>query len=71
MVMVEDEVKIEQHYSVKTVAELLDIHEERLRRLIRDGELCAVKLSDRRTRIPESELKRWIAQRRSNVASSP
>lgn len=62
---VEDEIMIENYLSVKTVAGLLDIHEERIRRMIRNGDLRAIKLSNRRTRIPESELKRWIAEKRS------
>jgi excisionase family DNA binding protein len=53
----------EKHYTVNGAADLLGMHPESLRREIRAGNIRAEKLSARRTRISESELRGFVEQR--------
>jgi excisionase family DNA binding protein len=56
-------ITMEKLYTVNEAAGLLSMHPESVCREIRSGEIQVEKLSPRRTRIPESELKRFIAER--------
>jgi excisionase family DNA binding protein len=48
--------------SVQQAAEVLGIDHQRVRRLIREGHLPAVKLSPRKTRIPREALEVWLEE---------
>jgi excisionase family DNA binding protein len=52
---------IEQHYSPKTLAELLDCSTETLRRAAIAGELRSVRIGKDR-RFPESAVNEWLAR---------
>jgi excisionase family DNA binding protein len=52
---------IEQHYSPKTLAKLLDCHPETLRRAAASGQLRSVRLGADR-RYPESAVNAWLRQ---------
>lgn len=50
---------IEQHYSPRTLAELLDCSTETLRRAAASGELRSVRIGSER-RYPESAVNEWL-----------
>jgi len=55
--------RIEPHYSVKSVAGILDLSEETVREYIKQKRLQVVKLgraASAPVRVAESELRRWI-----------
>jgi excisionase family DNA binding protein len=54
---------VEKHYTVQDVASLLSIHPDNVYKMIKDGEMRAVKFGPRRTRIPESSLRAWMEER--------
>jgi excisionase family DNA binding protein len=54
---------VEKHYTVQDVASLLAIHPDNVYKMIKTGELHAVKFGARRTRIPESSLRAWMEER--------
>jgi excisionase family DNA binding protein len=53
----------EKLYTVRQAAELLGMHPESVYREIRAGNIRVEKLGPRRTRIPESELARFVEER--------
>lgn len=59
---------IEQHYSAKTLAKLLDCHPETLRRAAAAGELRSIRLGGHDRRFPESAVNEWLRGRGGDVA---
>lgn len=53
---------MDNHYSIITAAERLDCHPETLRRIIRRGELTALKVG-RHWRVREADLLAYLAAR--------
>ncbi len=56
---------IEKLYSVREVADLLSIHSDNVYNMIKRGEMYAIRLGPRRTRIPESALREWMEARKA------
>lgn len=50
---------IEQHYAPRTLAQLLQVHPETLRRAAAAGELRSVRIGHER-RYPESAVNEWL-----------
>lgn len=56
------------YYTTKEVAEMLKVHNESVRRWIRQGDLPAVKLGGKYIRISSNDLQEFInLQHRANV----
>ena len=47
--------------SMKEVAQALGVAEHTVRRLVRDGELPAIRISERRIIIPAEALNNWLS----------
>ncbi len=59
---------MENLFSINTAARRLECHPETLRRIIRRGELTAVKVG-RNWRVSESDLQKYFAARGAKVES--
>lgn len=49
--------------SMKEVARVLGVAEHTVRRLVRDGELPAIRISERRIIIPAEALNNWLSSK--------
>ncbi|WP_288481943.1 helix-turn-helix domain-containing protein [uncultured Deinococcus sp.] len=54
-------------YSINSAAEYINVHPKTVRKLIRNGELKAVRPLGSIYRIPHSELQRWINEQLEQV----
>lgn len=60
----------ERHYTVQEAASLVCIHPDHVYKMIKAGEMHAVKFGPRRTRIPESSLRVWMEQRTAEYGAA-
>jgi excisionase family DNA binding protein len=55
-------------YTIREVAQRLDVAEATVRRLVREGDLPSIRISPRRIIIPVSALEAWLHDRANQGA---
>lgn len=62
---------LRKRYSLARVAELLEISEASVRRLVDDGELRPVRMTKRGMKFEEEEVERYYQARKKRAAARP
>lgn len=54
-------------FSIQSAAQYINVHPKTVRKLIRTGELKAIRVRGSMYRIPHSELQRWVDEQLAQV----